>query len=80
MGLLDWLRSAGEQDDMFPGAKGYDAKDGLLGVIRQMGRDIEELDIDMSHRAIDRGALNQLLKDGMISRGEHKALMSRLHR
>lgn len=78
--LVDFLRSAGDLDkDLLPDMKGYDAKSGVLGAIRQMGRDVEELGIDMSKRAIDRGALNQLHDSGAISDKEYKALMNRLH-
>lgn len=78
-GFFDSLSSLAEDDpDYFPGIQGKEHTEGVLGAIRQMGKGIEDLGIDMSTGTFDRSALDQLLKSGTITKKEHARLMDRV--
>ena len=76
--LKRFIQSAGEPDDMFPGWDGRSDGTGIRGALERMGDGILDLDLDMSTKHMDADAVQKLLKDGYISKGEAKNLMSRI--
>lgn len=77
--LVKFLRSASEQgEDFLPGLDCRSDGTGIRGALERMGDGILDLDLDMSSKHFDANAVEQLRKDGYISKKEAESLMHRI--